>query len=209
MGNVDWRGYRILAWTLLVGLAGLAVYAAVSQGWQNGLILGAFAVGAAIYLALQRSAPSAFNALFAAAIAVNAAGWSWGLFQGVWGYDEVAHALGTLGATLVVGWYGYHAIQTALRLHPATMALAILALGVALGALWEVLEWAGYWLFTRPPIQSLDDKISDLVADSAGALIAAALFRWGLLQRAPDRVEENAGSRAPLGGAIRGAQRPT
>ncbi len=188
MRSVDWSGYRMSAWSIAGILACFAVYATLSQGWQNGLVLGGFAVATAIYLAAQNDVPAVFNAVMTASVAMNAGGWAWKIFDALWGYDEVAHALGTLGMTLVIGWYGYRPIAAALQRHGWVMLLAVLALGIALGAWWEIAEWIGYWFFAQPSVQVLDDKISDLVADSIGALIAAAFFRWALVERVNGRA---------------------
>jgi hypothetical protein len=183
MQSVDWIGYRIAAWAIAVILACLAVYAGLTQSWQNGLVLGGFAVAMVIYLAAQSDVPAVFNVVMTASVALNAGGWAWQIFNSIWGYDEVAHALGTLGMTLVIGWYGYRPIGDALRGRPWVMLLAVSALGISLGALWEITEWIGYWFFAQPSVQVLDDKISEMVADSVGALVAAAFFRWALVQR--------------------------
>ncbi len=186
MKNVDWFGYRICAWAIAGLLATLAIYSWISQGWQNGLVLGSFAVSLLLYLGLQRDAPAVFNAVLTASVAMNACGWAWKIFHPIWGYDEVSHALGTLGMTLIFAWYGYRPIAAVLRSHAWVMVLAVAALGVALGAWWEIAEWAGYWLFAEPSVPGMQDEISDLAADSIGAIIAAAFFRWALIQRVPD-----------------------
>lgn len=185
MTSVHWKGWRVAAWAVLGVLAILAIFAGVRNGWQNGLILAGFLAVLAGYLAAQRSAPAVFNAVLVAAVTLNAVGWSWGLFQSVWGFDEIAHTVGTLAVTAVTAWYGYKPVHSALRRHGWVMLLAVFTLGAALGAWWEIIEWVGYQLFTRGKIQALDDKISDMVADSIGALLAAGMYRWALRQREP------------------------
>lgn len=149
--------------------------------------MGGFAIALAVYLGVNRLAPAVLSVLLAASVAMNAAGWSWGFFERVWGYDEIAHTLGTLGLTLIVVWYGYWPIGVTLSEHPWVMLLAVLSTGIALGAWWEIVEWAGFHFFTKAPMQSLNDKISDLVADSIGARLAAGFIRWGLVQKCDDR----------------------
>ena len=52
------------------------------------------------------------------------------------------------------------------------------ALGIALGALWEVTEWVADKIVAAQVVKGLDDTIIDLIMDSAGAVLAGLLSRW-------------------------------
>ncbi|HEX6982691.1 MAG TPA: hypothetical protein VF181_08010 [Balneolaceae bacterium] len=177
--HVEWSGYHFISLALIVLLAILSAVTVVVQGWHKALILGGFTLALAVYLKAQNTVPAAFNALLSFTMGINAGGWAWNLFTQVPGYDEVAHALGTLGAVLVAVWFGYRSNLSLLRQDFWVSVLAVVSLGIALGALWEIIEWLGYVLFSQPS-QSVNDEISDLIADSIGALLAIPFLRWGL-----------------------------
>lgn len=184
--HVEWSGYHFISLVLIVLLGILSVITAVVQGWHKALILGGFTLALAVYLKAQQTVPAAFNAVLVFSMGINAGGWAWNLFTQVPGYDEVAHALGTLGAVLAAVWFGYRSILSVLRRDFWVSVLAVVSLGIALGAVWEIVEWLGYVLFSQPS-QSINDEISDLIADSIGALLAIPLFRWGLNKSFPSK----------------------
>ena len=53
------------------------------------------------------------------------------------------------------------------------MATAIFTLGVTLGSLWQIAEWTTGQVFSITVIFGLTDAITDLIANSVGALLAA------------------------------------
>ncbi|MGH7201718.1 MAG: hypothetical protein ACREJB_14005 [Planctomycetaceae bacterium] len=182
MTHVDWKGYRIGAWFVLGALAVLAIVAMARWDWRPAAILAGFLIVTAGAVRFLRT-PPVFHLLLALAMLMNAAGWARNLYQPVWGYDEIAHALGTLAFTLLCGWYGYRPIHAILRREVLILALTVFSLGVALGAIWEVLEWLMFKIAPQASVKTLDDEISDLVADGAGALIAVMIFHWALRDR--------------------------
>lgn len=70
-----------------------------------------------------------------------------------------------------------------------------LALGLAIGAAWEVLEWSSDELLGTALTTGEGDTIGDLVADAAGALGGGALLvawatrGWGTVRRLPGGAE--------------------
>jgi hypothetical protein len=72
------------------------------------------------------------------------------------------------------------------------------ALGVAIGGLWEIVEWSSDNLFGSELQLSNDDTVGDLIADSLGAATGGALlvvwarYGWGSVRRIPgdNRREE-------------------
>ncbi len=82
--------------------------------------------------------------------------------------------------------------------HYVGIAILTFALGGAIGAIWEIVEWTSDNLFGSELQESNDDTVGDLIADSAGALCGAGLlvawarFSWGSVRRIPgeNRYEE-------------------
>lgn len=66
-----------------------------------------------------------------------------------------------------------------------------LALGLAIGAIWEVIEWSSDRFLGSQLSLSNDDTVGDLIADGSGALLGAALlvawtvYGWGSVRRIP------------------------
>lgn len=52
----------------------------------------------------------------------------------------------------------------------------VTALGLALGVLWEVVEWAGWAFITDTIFVAYEDTIADMVAGGLGALAAGVLL---------------------------------
>lgn len=120
--------------------------------------------------------------LLLVAVAANAAGYLFNLYPRFAWFDEVVHAYTTFALTLVIALYLYGAVLAGARAHAFLLVLVIAALGLALGALWEVAEW-GYDLLARGNvIKGKQDTIIDLVVDTAGALAAGWVAR-GMLRR--------------------------
>ena len=64
--------------------------------------------------------------------------------------------------------------------HRVLFVLTIASLGIALGALWEVTEWLADFLTPKQIVSGLFDTITDIMLDSAGAILAALLNLRGL-----------------------------
>ncbi|WP_448618300.1 hypothetical protein [Geodermatophilus sp. URMC 65] len=65
------------------------------------------------------------------------------------------------------------------------------ALGIAVGALWELFEWRSDAWFGTQLSEDNDDTNGDLFRDTLGSLVGAALlvvwarFGWGSVRRIP------------------------
>ena len=67
------------------------------------------------------------------------------------------------------------------RRHRVGIFVVTLALGLAIGALWEIFEWTSDHTVGSNLVLGEADTIGDLVADGAGALLGAALLVvWSL-----------------------------
>ena len=75
--------------------------------------------------------------------------------------------------------------------HEAGMLIAVFALGLAVGALWEIFEWSSDGLFGSELSEGNTDTVGDLIADAWGSLLGGALMvlwakkGWGSVRRIP------------------------
>jgi uncharacterized membrane protein YjdF len=75
--------------------------------------------------------------------------------------------------------------------HYAGIFVVTTSLGIAIGALWEIAEWTSdAWFGTNLSLGN-DDTVGDLVRDTFGSVLGAALlvawarFGWGSVRRIP------------------------
>ena len=106
--------------------------------------------------------------------AVNIAGYALNLYKEFWWFDKVLHAYTTFAVTLPLALLLYREVLTGLRAHRFLLVLTIANLGAAMGALWEIAEFAVAEL-GEPDVESRMDTVMDLLADLAGAVLAALL----------------------------------
>ncbi len=110
--------------------------------------------------------------LLAIAVVVNIAGYLFNLYDRLWWFDEVLHGY-TIGAiTLVLGLALYGTVLTGVDARPVLLVLVIAAVGLAVGALWEVGEWAYDQVVAGNAIKGKRDTILDMIMDTFGALAA-------------------------------------
>lgn len=176
--ETDRRFFRIGAWIGAAVLLVAALAALILGDVRAAVVLGLFLVAAAGFLATRDRLPSLFDLLFVLAALVNAAGFAFGWYEAVPGYDEGAHAFTTFAVTLAFGSLAYGKMTRAFREHRAIFAVAIASLGTAVGALWEIAEWGFDRLFSTGLLGGIDDTISDLAFDAAGATVAALVSAW-------------------------------
>jgi hypothetical protein len=75
--------------------------------------------------------------------------------------------------------------------HYAGIFTIAFALGVAIGGLWEIVEWASDGVFGSNLSMDNDDTVGDLISDSLGALAGGLLlvawtkYGWGSVRRIP------------------------
>ena len=110
---------------------------------------------------------AAFGAMAAVASVV------FGLYSRFPWFDEALHAYNFFALTLLVAVYAYGVVLTGGRRHGFLLVLIIAAIGLALGAAWEIAEF-GYDHFIAKPNVILPkiDTIIDMILDTAGALVA-------------------------------------
>jgi len=120
--------------------------------------------------------------------------YNWWLIPGGLRYDHLVHAYG-FGITT---WLCWHILKSALRspdgspVRPSPgMLLVCVAAGMGFGALNEMIEFIATHLLPENSIGDYENTGWDLVANFAGALVAAALIR-----RAGNSAQQQGGDRS-------------
>jgi len=112
-------------------------------------------------------------AVLAAAVAANVAGYAFGLYQQLWWFDRVLHAFTLFAMTL---WLALLVFGPGFREgFRFRTFLLVLALGLAMGAIWEIAEWAYDRIAPQDVIKGKFDTVLDLIMDTVGAALAALL----------------------------------
>jgi hypothetical protein len=100
----------------------------------------------------------------------NVAGYALDLYQRFWWFDRALHAATIFALTL---WLALIVFARAVRGgRPILVVLLMSSVGLALGALWEVAEWAFDQFASSDVIKGKNDTIIDIVMDAAGAIFA-------------------------------------
>src|SRR4051794_31281867 len=180
MINTDWKGDRELAWALQ-GLLAIAIVVVLIQGeWLPAAALAGFLVVSFLFVKLDRKLPNVFDLIFMIAALINAGGWAWDLYNQPGPYDEIAHFFTVFAITLAFGFLLYRELMESFYDHPILFVLTIASLGLALGALWETIEWLSDFVIPKQIVSGLFDTETDLILDGVGALLAALLNLRGL-----------------------------
>ena len=180
MFSDNWKGYRMLAW-VLQGLLAIAIVAVLIQGkWLPALTLGGFLLASFLFVKFEHKLPNIFDLIFMIASLINAGGWAWDLYNQPGPYDEIAHFFTIFAITLAFGFLLYHDLMESFYDHPILFVLTIASLGIALGAVWEIIEWLADFVVAKQIVSGLFDTETDLILDSLGALLAALLNLRGL-----------------------------
>ncbi|MCF6734053.1 hypothetical protein [Blastococcus sp. KM273129] len=192
----DWTpvirdGIDVLRLVILGG----AVFYAVAGDWGAAALL-AFFFGITLVARLL-NLPRPYDLSLTVAMALQGFGEVLGLYDEWLAFDDLVHfTLPMLTAPVV-----YIALARAEVVpdprdethlpHYIGIAVVTAALGISIGALWEVYEWrSDAWLGTDLSIDN-DDTNGDLVRDSLGSLVGAGLlvvwarFGWGSVRRIP------------------------
>jgi hypothetical protein len=154
---------------------------------------------AAIGVLVARAAdlPRLYDLAFCIAMVFTGWGEALGLYDKVSWYDNVVHfSVPMLSAP--VAYIGLARLEVVpdprddTGLHRGTGIFAVtLALGLAIGALWEILEWTSDNTLGSRLQLSNDDTVGDLIADGLGSVAGAGLlvcwsrFGWGSVRRIP------------------------
>jgi len=112
-------------------------------------------------------------ALLALAVAFNIAGYAFDLYSRWSWFDKVLHSYTIAALTLGLGLALYGRTLTGASRQRLLLIITIAALGVAVGALWEIGEWGYNQFVPSDVIKGKFDTITDMIVDTVGALIAA------------------------------------
>ena len=178
----------------LVILGGALAYAVAGRPGAASLLA---ALGAVTVVARLVNLPRVYDLCLTAGMALQGFGETFGLYDQFVRFDDLVHfTLPMLTAPVV-----YIALarldvvpdprdETHLQ-HYVGIAVVTAALGISIGALWEIYEWrSDAWLGTALS-EGNDDTNGDLVRDTLGSLVGAALlvawarFGWGSVRRIP------------------------
>jgi len=115
------------------------------------------------------------------------------LYTSLVGWDLVVHFIcgGFLAAVLylLLAQLRIVPVPAASSFTPAGGIILTTTLGLALSALWEVIEWLGYAYISTDIYVSYDDTIGDLVAGGTGALAAGIIVAFVPLLRTEASAE--------------------
>lgn len=113
------------------------------------------------------------------------AAWSnvFDLYTQIWWWDIVVHVVcaGALAAVayLFLAHRGIVPSPSTRGFTPAGAVVLTTAFGLALGAVWEMVEWFGYAYLTDRIYVTLGDTIGDMAAGGVGALVAGLILAYG------------------------------
>lgn len=133
-----------------------------------------------------------FRAGFDVAICVIVlvAAWSnvFDLYRALAGWDLVMHVVATAAlaamAYALLTEAGVVPRPTDAAFRARTPLVLLPVLGLALSALWEVVEWVGYRFITDTIFVTYDDTIVDMIAGGVGTLLAGVIVARVPLTRA-------------------------
>jgi hypothetical protein len=172
--------------------AGAAVFAVLGElgGVANLLV-----AGVALLVARAADLPRLYDLAFTVAMFLTGWGEALGLYDAWKPYDNVVHFIVPM-LTSQVAYIALARLEVLPDMreefsprHYTGLWLVTFALGVAIGGLWEILEWGSDGLFGSNLSMSNDDTVGDLIADSLGAaaggllLIAWTKYGWGSVRR--------------------------
>lgn len=169
MNRLNYKAYTVAGWAGVALMAAAVVVLGLRGDWVGFSVSLLFFASSAAFLIMRSEFPALFDLLFVVAALANGAGWVWGLYSEVVGYDEVVHAYTTFAASLSLGFALYYSMRA--HFHTAVFGLAIVTMGIAAGAIWEMFEWT---------LISLKDPVLDLMVDSIGAIAAGIFGTWVL-----------------------------
>ena len=178
----------------LVILGGAVVYAVSGRPGAAALLA---ALGSITLLARLVNMPRVYDLSLTLGMALQGFGETFGLYDEFVRFDDLVHfTLPMLTAPVV-----YIALarldvvpdprdETHLQ-HYVGIGVVTAALGVAIGALWELFEWRSDAWFGTALSEDNDDTNGDLFRDTLGSLVGAGLlvvwarFGWGSVRRIP------------------------
>ncbi len=103
---------------------------------------------------------------------VNAAGYVLDLYARFWWFDRILHGCTILAAKFWLALFVCNRVLRGGHGRDVLVVLVIASVGLAIGALWEVAEWAFDRIAPGDVIKGEHDPIINIVMDTAGAVLA-------------------------------------
>ena len=171
------RLYRVLAAAGHSALAVLTLAFLVAGDIGAAVSMTFFFVVSFAYHLREESLPNLFDLLIVIVALVNGLGWTLNLYETLQPYyDLFAHFLTTAVMTLILFHVVYRAeLGRQMTRHPLAYGLATVTLALGIGTAWELLEYITEGFTGRQLIYGIDDTMSDMFADLAGAILAAGI----------------------------------
>lgn len=170
--RINHPAFRAASLAVLALVALGALFLAAEARWLEALALaGLIALGIG-FIAAEDRLPTVFDLLFVLAAAANMAGYVFTLWDDPVWFDEVVHAYTGFAGSAAIGWLLVRATRIEETRYGLRLIAVVTAIGIALGILWEIFEWAIGIIGT--PL----DTRRDLVMDSVGALAAGFWCAW-------------------------------
>ena len=199
----DWTPYvRDGIDVLRIGLV-LATTAAFLAGETAGGLALLFATVLAL-VARAVNLPRAYDLPFVLVLTLHALGEALGWYDSIEWFDRVVHVVlpCLVAPVLYIGLGRLDVLpdprdETHAR-HYTGMAIVTFCLGMAVGGLWEIIEYASDGTLDTALSEGNADTVGDLVADAVGSLLGAlllvawAVWGWGSVRRVTgtNRYEE-------------------
>jgi uncharacterized membrane protein YjdF len=180
MISTNWGGYRKAAWVGIALLAVAIVVVIIQRNWLGLGFLTGFLIASIVFVRLERKLPTLFDLIFVVAALINAGGCAWNLYNKPGPYDEIAHFFTIFAITLSFGFLLFRELMSSFAGHRVLFIITIASFGIAIGALWEIIEWSADFVIPQQIVSGLFDTVTDLILDSLGATLAAFLNLWGL-----------------------------
>ena len=199
---MDGRRLLLGDWTPLVrdgidvlrlGLV-LATGAALLVG-DGGAALALGFVAALALLARAVNLPRAYDFGFVLVLTLHAAGEALGWYDSLGWFDRIVHVVlpCLVAPVLYIGLARLEVLpdprdDTNVR-HYTGIAIVAFCLGMAVGGLWEIVEFASDGVLDTALSEGNPDTVGDLVADAVGSLLGASLlvawavWGWGSVRR--------------------------
>jgi hypothetical protein len=161
----------------LVFIAGTVAFAVMGRSTAVGLT----AASAVLLIARIADLPRWFDFTLIVAMTAIAWGTALSLYGDYFFYDNVVHSVSPFcySPVLYISLVRLDVLPDPARVHSvsrrAGIFISTLALGMAVGAGYEVVEWSSDKLLGTHLVKSIDDTGSDLLEDTCGSLVAAIL----------------------------------
>jgi uncharacterized membrane protein HdeD (DUF308 family) len=176
-GDWTWLVRDSLDVLRLAFVAGTVAFAVMGRSTAVGLT----AASAVILIARIADLPRWFDFTLIVAMTAIAWGTALSLYGDYFFYDNVVHSVSPFcySPVLYISLVRLDVLPDPARVHSvsrrAGIFISTLALGMAVGAGYEVVEWSSDKLLGTHLVKSIDDTGSDLLEDTCGSLAAAIL----------------------------------